>query len=169
MRELTGLPQQGDIVHQSDVAGLLFCGAVAVLIFFVSILYFKNRERIYLLYVLFLLCSLVYGFINIKTPTWIGGLSGNYFQGNRRIVEPITLLGFSAYIIFTIELIQISRRSRPVARAFYVWAMACAAYAIAYYVLYPVIIAYTLYIFITLRVMIFSLSTYFITWIIIHV
>lgn len=169
MRELTGLPQQGDIVHQSDVAGLLFCGAVAVLIFFVSILYFKNRERIYLLYVLFLLCSLVYGFINIKTPTWIGGLSGNYFQGNRRIVEPITLLGFSAYIIFTIELIQISRRSRRVARAFYVWAMACAAYAIAYYVLYPVIMAYTLYIFITVRVMIFSLSTYFITWIIIHV
>src|SRR5690606_19245710 len=168
-RELTELPHRTDIVHQSDVAGLLFCGAVAVLIFFVSILYFKNRERIYLFYTLFLLCSLVYGFINIKASTWIGELFGNYFYANRRIIEPITLLAFSAYIFFTVELIDIGNQSRRVAQAFYIWAVACVVYAIAYYALYPIIIAYTSYIFMTVRVIIFSLSTYFITWIIRHI
>ncbi|HWK57432.1 MAG TPA: histidine kinase [Parapedobacter sp.] len=169
MRELTELPHRTDIVHQSDVAGLLFCGAVAVLIFFVSILYFKNRERIYLFYTLFLLCSLVYGFINIKASTWIGELFGNYFYANRRIIEPITLLAFSAYIFFTVELIDIGNQSRRVAQAFYIWAVACVVYAIAYYALYPIIIAYTSYIFMTVRVIIFSLSTYFIIWIIRHI
>src|SRR5690606_35860502 len=101
--EAVDMQQLTDIARQSDVTGLVFCGAMAVLTFFVSILYFKNRERIYLFYALFLVCSLIYGFANIKATTWVGELFGNYFYANRRIIEPITLLAFSAYIFFAVE------------------------------------------------------------------
>src|SRR5688572_27971275 len=111
MQELGELQHRTDIIHQSDVTGLFYCGAVAVLFFFVSILYFKKRERIYLFYTLFLLCSLIYGFINIKSSTWVGELFGGFFGGNRRIVEPITLLAFSAYIFFAVELVDLRSRS----------------------------------------------------------
>ncbi len=158
-----------DITHQSDVIGLLFCGAVAVLIFFVSILYLKNKERIYLFYTLFLICSLVYGFINIKTFTWVGQLFDGYFYGNRRIIEPITLLAFSAYIFFAVELVDLRSQSRNIARAFHIWGVACMIYAFTYFVCYPAIVGYSSYIFISVRVIIFSLSAYFLTWIIIHV
>ena len=163
------MQQVTDIAHQSDVTGLVFCGAVAVLIFFVSILYFKNRERIYLFYTLFLVCSLIYGFINIKTGTWVGELFDDYFYANRRIVEPITLLAFSAYIFFAVELIDLRSQSRHIARAFHIWGVACMVYAISYFVLYPVILDYTSYIFLSVRVVIFSLSAYFLTWVVIHV
>src|SRR5690606_28621489 len=42
-------------------------------------------------------------------------------------------------------------------------------YAIAYLAFYPVIIAYTSYIFLSVRVVIFGLSAYFLTWVIVHV
>ena len=106
-------PQINDINHQSDVSGLLFCGAMAVLTFFVSILYFKNKERIYLFYTIFLVCSLIYGFININTPTWVGEILGGYFYANRRVIEPITLLAFSGYVLFAVELVDIRSRSIP--------------------------------------------------------
>jgi len=169
MRKLTELSPYTDIAHQSDVTGLFYCGAVAVLFFFVSILYFKKRERIYLFYTLFLLCSLVYGFINIQSPTWMGELFGGFFFGNRRIIEPITLLAFSAYIFFAVELVDLRSQSPKVTRAFHIWGIACMLYAVVYFACYPVIAAYSPYIFLTVRVIIFSLSAYFLMWMIYHI
>lgn len=169
MEGLTELQHHTGIEYQSDVTGLFYCGAVAVLIFFVSILYFKNRERIYLFYALFLLCSLVYGFINIQTATWVGELFGSFFYANRRIIEPITLLAFSAYIFFAVELTDLSIQSRKIANVFHVWGVSCVIYAIAYFAFYPVIVEYTSYIFLAVRAIIFTLSAYYLTWMVIHI
>lgn len=169
MQGLTEMPYRTDIAHQSDVTGLFYCGAVAVLFFFVSILYLKKRERIYLFYTLFLLCSLVYGFINIKSATWMGDLFSGFFSGNRRIIEPVTLLAFSAYIFFAVELVDLRTQSQKVTRIFHIWGIACMLYAITYFVCYPAIVEYSSYIFLAVRVIIFSLSAYFLTWMLIHI
>lgn len=157
------------INHHPDTSGLLFCGAIAVLAFFVSILYLKNRERIYLFYTVFLVCSLIYGFINISTATWVGELFGGYFYANRRLIEPITLLAFSGYILFAVELVDIGNQSKTTAKVFRIWAAACMVYSVAYFILYYAIIDYTLYVFMAVRVVIFALSAYYITWIIRHI
>lgn len=169
MQKLVELQRINDINQQSDVNGLLFCGAIAVLAFFVSILYFKNRDRIYLFYTVFLVCSLIYGFININSSTWIGELFGGYFYANRRLIEPITLLAFSGYIFFAVELVDIGNQSKAVAKVFHIWAIACIAYSVAYFIFYHDIIDYTRHIFISVRVIIFALSAYYITWIIRHI
>lgn len=141
---------------------------MAVLAFFVAILYAKNRERIYLFYALFLVFSLGYGFVNIRADTWAGEVFGGYFQGNRRFVEPFTLLAFAAYIGFATELIDIRRYSTRIAKAFSVWALACVLYALAYGIFYDFILPYALSVFIAVRIVIFSLSAYFFVWITRH-
>lgn len=153
------------IIHQSEITGAFFCGAMALLAFFVAILYIKNKERIYLYYALFLLFSLAYGFTNIRTATWVGEIFGGYFQGNRRFIEPFTLLAFASYIAFAMELLDIQQQSRRVARVFSAWTLTCAAYAVAYGIFYDFIAPFALSIFVWVRVIIFSLSAYLLVWI----
>lgn len=139
---------------------------MAVLAFFVAILYAKNKERIYLYYALFLVFSLAYGFVNIRAQTWVGEVFGNYFQGNLRFVEPFTLLAFASYIGFAMELLEIRSNNARVANIFTVWALCCVVYAVGYGVFYDYIAPFSLTIFVAVRIVIFSLSAYYLVWII---
>lgn len=147
----------------SDIVGLLFCGSIAFLFFFVIFLYLRNKELIYAYYALFLFFMLLYGFINLRTDTWLNDFFNGYFRTNKRLIEPITLLSFSFYIFFTIELIEIKSQSRKIYKILKIWGVCCIIYAILYYVTFPLISAYSEHIFITVRIVIFLLSAILIT------
>lgn len=150
----------------SDIIGLLFCGAIGFLCFFVTFLYLRNKELIYAYYALFLLFILLYGFINLKADTWLNDLLNGYLQNNKKLIEPITILSFSFYIFFTIELIEIKAQNKWIYRTLRIWGIACISYAILYFLIFPIISEYTLTIFILARIFIFSMSTVLITGII---
>lgn len=147
---------------------MFFCGAMAIMLFFVGVIYAKNKERIYLYYTLFLLFSLGYGLVSIQSDTWIGQLLGGNYQGNRRFVEPVTLLAFAAYIAFAIELIDVRAYHRRIAKTLSIGAIVCVLYAVGYFVFYEAIRPYTLSIFIWVRIVVFAFSTYFLVWILRH-
>lgn len=150
----------------SDIIGLLFCGAIGFLCFFVTFLYLRNRELIYAYYALFLGFILIYGFINIRSDTWLNDIFSGYLRNNKRIIEPITILSFSFYIFFTIELIEIKSQNFWIYKTLRLSGIVCLTYGLIYFMAFPYITNYLLNVFIIARIIIFSMSIVLITCII---
>ncbi len=145
-----------------DIIGWLFCGSLGMLTFFVGFIYLKNRENLYAYYALFLAFMLIYSLTSIKADTWINTLLDGQLRGNKRLIEPITILSFSCYTFFTIELMEVRSQSKWIYHSLKTWGICCITYAILYFLLYPWISSYEPYIFAVVRVIIFSLSTWLI-------
>lgn len=163
------LTELANTPYESDVLGFLYSGAIGILFLFISIVYAYNREKIYLYYALFLLFMLLYGFINIRTDTWLDQATNYFFKVNKRLLEPITILSFSAYIFFTVELLAIRSKPSPLYRHFCLWGIVCIIYSVGYYITYPVIQVYEPYIFVTVRLLLFALSIFYLLWIILRI
>ncbi len=142
----------------NDILGLVFCGAIGVLTFFITLLFIRNRERIYAYYALFLVFILIYTFINIQAQTKLDDLFNGHLRNNKRLFEPVTLLSFSFYIFFSIELLNIKRQNSSLFRFFNIWGICCVIYAIAYFLLFAYIFEFRSIIFACVRIVIFSLS-----------
>lgn len=164
----------GQIVLQtgSDVfafttvyAGLLFCGAMGLLSFFILLIYLKSKERIYLYYFLFLIFSLAGGIINLGKHTGSGFLSGKMEGLAIGSLELVTLLAFSAYGLFTIKLLDIKRKNRKLYSWIIAMAYGSALYGLIYYFIRPLISDWVLIFFIVSRSVIMSMSIVSIFWV----
>ncbi|MBL1407843.1 histidine kinase [Sphingobacterium faecale] len=145
----------------SDAIGLVFCGAITLLLFIVSFVYFKMHKPIYIYYSLFLLFSLLYALTVLRESAALDGLFFDFLRGNRRYTESSTLFSFSFYIFFSIPLIDLKAQSPRIARQLRIFAIACLSYALTYYIAFAYIHSYHLIIFIASRILIFGLSAYY--------
>ncbi len=149
--------------------GLLFCGALGLLTFFILLIYLKTKERIYLYYCLFLLFNLLGGFINLSTITPINTLFkfSNGLAG--AILELVTLLAFSGYCLFTISLLDIKVQNKKL--LYWILAMAYGAgfYGLIYPVIRPLIAGHLLLYFTISRSIIMFMSIVAIFWVIIKI
>lgn len=153
----------------SDSIGLFFCGAITLLLFIVSIVYLKTLEKIYLHYALFLLFILFYAITNLKEIDGVNSSLLNFLRGNRRYVEPFTLLSFSSYILFAIQLTNLKSQREGLSRGLHAFGMACIVYSFFYFLLFDYIAAHQLSFFIVSRIIIFTLSSYFLWQIYRHI
>lgn len=149
----------------SDAVGIFFCGAMTLLTFFIFLLYIKNKEKIYLYYVLFLFFMLLYGSMHIEASSWFTGSLNNYIHHHKRLVEPVTILSFSFYILFCIELLEIQIKDQRLHRILYFWAIFNISYSILYFVFYKILLPIEHSIFLSQRLIIFSISFYCLLWI----
>ena len=149
----------------SDAVGLLFCGGVSVLTVFILLLLVKNREKIYLHYALFLLFMLFYGIIHIESTSLFGEHSSGFFNSNKRLVEPVTILSFSFYIFFSLELMEIKRKSKKLYSLLSIFGYCNVIYAILYFFTFQYIIEVEHIVFITARSIIFPTSLFFLIWV----
>lgn len=151
---------------KSDVAGIFFCGAMTILMFFIFLLYVKNKEKIYIHYALFLFFMIIYGILYIETRSWFNDeLFKIHFKA--RLVEPVTILSFSFYIFFAIELMEIKKKSKGLFRILYVWGYVAILYSLLYFLFFDYIKESRHEIFLVARTIIFPLSLYCLGWILI--
>ena len=154
-----------EIYNLSDALGLLFCGGVAILAFFILLLLVKNREKIYLHYALFLIFMLLYGIIHIEATSLVGEHSKTFLNFNKKLVEPVTILSFSFYIFFANELMEIKAQNRILYRLLRSFGYLNAVYALLYYLSFDYIFPFEHAVFLTARAIIFPTSLFFLLWI----
>lgn len=153
------------VYNNSDAVGIFFCGAITVLMFFILLLYVRNRENIYLYYVLFLFFMLLYGSIHIEASSWFNNKTLSFLNKHKRLVEPVTILSFSYYIFFTTELLGLRAQNIKIFNVLKIWGISCCIYAISYFIFYEQIYAVEHRIFLSARAIIFPLSLFCLIWI----
>lgn len=144
----------------SDLIGVFFCGTVTLLLFLVFVIYLKTLESIYLYYALFLFFILLYAITYLKEVNGFENAILHYLKENRRYGEPATILSFSFYIFFAIELITLKQRPK-LERFLFFFGIGGIVYSVLYFLLFDYIAVHHLLIFIISRIIIFSLSFYF--------
>lgn len=153
-------------LQTSMVVGLLFCGALGLLTFFILLLYIRNRASIYLYYFLFLIFSLAGGIINLKHTTWLSSFFANGPGLAQRSLETATLFALFAYCLFTIRLLDIKQQDHKLAKWIVYLAGVTAIYGIIYWFIYPAIADQTTLFFIISRVIILPMSLIAIIWVV---
>ncbi len=153
----------------SDSIGLFFCGAITLLLFIVSIVYLKALEKIYLYYALFLLFILFYAITNLKEINEFNNVVFAYLRSNRRYVEPFTILSFSSYIFFAIQLTNIKPQKAKLSQRLHRFGVIGIVYALLYFLFFSYIEDYQLSVFIVARIIIFTASCYFLWQIYRHI
>lgn len=154
-----------DSYNTSDAMGLLFCGGISIMTIFFLLLLVKNREKIYLYYALFLLFMLFYGIIQLETTSLFGEHASRFFNFNKRLVEPVTILSFSFYIFFSLELMEMRRESQKLYIFLSGFAYFNVIYAVLYYFSFQYIVQFEHAVFLTARSIIFPTSLFFLIWV----
>lgn len=153
-------------LNTSVIVGLLFCGALGLLTFFILLLYIRNRESIYLYYFLFLIFSLIGGIINLQDSTWLSSFF-EYGEGvAHQSLEAATLLALFAYCAFTNQLLEIKQQNRKLAQWIVYLAGITAIYGVIYWLIYPIIKEQALLYFIISRSIILPMSLIAIIWVV---
>lgn len=151
--------------HISYIVMLLFSGGVSLLSFFIILVYFKTKEKIYLFYFLFLICGLLSAMINIVHLGW-GKFNGiDSYQMLRRNLETFTLLAVFFYCLFTINLLEIRRKNKSLANWIMFLAGITAVYGCVYWLIYPWIFVHEKTFFIVSRAVIMPMSLVAIVWV----
>lgn len=140
-------------------------GALALLGFYVCLLYFQSRSRIYLYYFLFLLFNLLGIVVNLGNYHWNETLEYYISHSASRKLEVFTLLAFSFYGVFAIQLLDLKKQQPVLSHCIMYFASATALYAVLYGLFYPLIQEQAFVYFVSSRVLILSLSLVAIFWI----
>lgn len=94
-------------VLKSTFVSVLFIGSLSFIFFFMTFLYLKSYQNIYLYYALYLLGSIIYALTRINNITWLGSLIDHYPLLREYLSEPIQFAFFAVYNYFVIELLNI--------------------------------------------------------------
>jgi sensor histidine kinase YesM len=91
---------------------IFFLGALSFIGVFMLFLFFKNSQRIYLYYSLFLIGNILYGMTKLSSETSIGYWFFYYPYLRTLLNEPVQFLSFVAYYLFAIELLNLKLHTR---------------------------------------------------------
>lgn len=89
---------------------ILYQGAAGFTFVFFTFLYFKNGQRIYLFYSMYLLGLLWYGFLRMYPYTLVGHLHEHFPLFMMAINEPVQLVSLGFYCLFAIDLLGIDKK-----------------------------------------------------------
>ncbi|HUH47290.1 MAG TPA: histidine kinase [Arenibacter sp.] len=163
--------QSGPDVFASTAvyAGLLFCGALGLLSFFILLVYLKTRERIYLYYCLFIVFSLAGGIIDLGKHTGLDSFVWKEKGLAGASLELVTLMAFSAYCFFTIKLLDLKVKNKKLYNWIIVIAYGSASYGLIYYFIRPFVIDRILVFFIVSRSVIMLMSMVALFWVMLKI
>lgn len=151
-------------VDATALIGLLFCGAISLLSFFVTFIFIKTKERIYFYYLLFLLFSLLEAAFFLKVIVWEDSFVFQ-LRNQKAGLEFFTLSAFSAYSLFSLQLLDIKSQNKRL----YYWISSMGyggvMYAVVYLIVAPTNYTVVFYTFIASRLVILIMSIVAITWI----
>lgn len=163
---MTNAPIQ--IFTFSDSIGLIFCGAINLLLFIVAFVYINTRRSIYLYYSLFLFFSFIYALTTLRDITSLNNDLLTFLRGNLRFTESVTIFSFAYYIFFSIPLIDLEIQAPKIAKALRIFGTICIGYATLYFISFSFIYSYHNYIFILTRIVIFTIAAYYLVQLYIH-
>ncbi|MCC5931623.1 MAG: histidine kinase [Cyclobacteriaceae bacterium] len=89
---------------------ILFQGAAGFTFVFFTFLYFKNRQKIYLYYSIYLMGLLWYSILRMYPYTLTGHLHEHFPLFMASINEPVQLVSLGFYCLFAIELLGIDKK-----------------------------------------------------------
>lgn len=149
----------------SYLGGVAFCGAIGVLIIFISILFINNRERLYFYYLLFLIFNFLMALLTLDRFDKASSFLNINQTFNYRAMEAVTLLALTAYCEFTLRLLDIPKQNEKLARWIQCLAGVTALYGVLYFILYPWIGEHRLRLFIVSRAVIMPMCFIAIIWV----
>lgn len=154
-----------EAISLSDAFGIFFSGATAIMTVFIFLVYLKNKEKIYLYYGSFLFFMLIYSLLFIQGSSGLLYDFQQFINPNNRSIEPVTILSFSFYTLFCIELLDLFEQDKRLYRNLKIWTIINVVYSILYFVFYDFFFPIRHTIYDIMRVFIFSLSFYHLLWI----
>lgn len=155
-------------LRYSDFIGIFFWGAISVLMCFIFFLFYKAKESVYFYYTLFLFFILVYSSTHLIYFPGINLKLLNLVRGNYALTEATVLTSFAFYVLFSTELLELSKQSKKAVRFLHIAAFAFFSYSFLYLVVFHFLSAFEPYLFIAVRIVLFSISSYTIVWIYKH-
>jgi hypothetical protein len=114
---------------------ILFQGAAGFTFIFFTFLYFKNRQRIYLYYSLYLLGLLWYSLLRMYPYTLVGHLHEHFPLFMMAINEPVQLVSLGFYCLFAIELLGIDKKDPWLTKGIRILAYGLFAYSLFHFLL----------------------------------
>lgn len=112
---------------------ILFQGAAGFTFVFFTFLYFKNRQRIYLYYSLYLLGLLWYSLLRMFPYTLVGHLHEHFPIFMMAINEPVQLVSLGFYCLFAIDLLSIDKKDPWLTKGIRILAYSLFAYSLFYF------------------------------------
>jgi len=93
-------------------------GALALVVFFVGMLYWQYRQRIYIYYWIYVFCGFVFSLLKTRSYTPIGQSLGEWPMLKTHLMEGLLSWGVGAYLLFMIELLDLSQKHPAMQRWF---------------------------------------------------
>lgn len=132
---------------------------------FIFFLFIKAKEYIYIHYTLFLFFILIYCLTHLVAFPAIDSKLLNLLRGNKALTEAVALTSFAFYILFAIQLLELTKQNKKIARFLYITAISCFGYSILYLLIFNRISFLEPYLFAVVRLTLFSISVYTIIWV----
>lgn len=114
-------------------------GALALVVLFVGLLYWKYRQRIYIYYWVYVFCGFLFSLLKTRSYTPIGQSLGEWPMLKTHLMEGLLSWGVGAYLLFMIELLDLSK-GHPIMKR---WFQRMAALLVGYGFFYMALILLT--------------------------
>ncbi|MEZ4901158.1 MAG: histidine kinase [Spirosomataceae bacterium] len=114
-------------------------GALALVVLFVGVLYWKYRQRIYVYYWIYVFCGFLFSLFKTRSYTPIGQWLGEWPLLKTHLMEGLLSWGVGAYLLFMIELLDLAQKHPTMQR----WFKRLSIVLISYGFLYMAIILST--------------------------
>ncbi len=150
------------IMKASIEAGLLFCGAIGLLCFFILLIYLKSKVKVYLYYFLFLFFTFLMAIFSLGNTTLLNVLF--HWSDVDVAVELMTMLAFSAYCFFSLKLLRVKAQDERLYKLVYGLAILAGLYGVAYCFVRPELPELRMQFFIGSRFVILLLCAIAIFW-----
>lgn len=150
---------------------ILFVGSIGFIFLFMIFLYFKNYQKLYLYYSLYLLGTIVYALTRLNKITWIGSMIDYYPIMRSYINEPIQFLFFAVYNWFVIELLNINDYDKKLVRFLKILSYCYLVYAGLHLLMMITLFDFNLrnLLFIGTRIILFPLNIGLLIWLYIKI
>lgn len=89
----------------------------------------------------------------------------NYFRGNSLLSEPTVIISFAFYVFFAINLLEVGKQNKKMAQFLHTTAILSIGYSFLYILSFKFIFQFEPYLFLIVRLILFSLCIYGLIWI----
>lgn len=119
----------------------------------------------YIYYTLFLFFILIYCLTHLVAFPGINSWILNLLRGNSALTESMVLTSFAFYLLFAIQLLEITKQNKKLANFLYSIAISSFGYSLLYLLTFDYISSLEPYLFTIIRLILFPISVYTIIWV----
>lgn len=160
-----------DFENQTNAIGFIYFYIISLItiLIFAFVFWLRMREKLYLYYFGYLFFQLIYGFITLRnTLAPIGRLFDQTPKLAFDLFEPIQFIFIAFYILFVLQLLQVEKYDKLLAKILRYLGIFCLVFAITRFSFSHFIIEekYTVTLFLAIRAVILPINIILLFWII---